>query len=192
MGEDPTAIRQEIERTRERMSDTVDALGYRADVPARARDTISERVDTLRSKITGAGSDVASATPDTNDVRRGAQRAAGVAQENPLGLAIGAAAVGFLAGMLLPHTRIEDERLGPVADEVKEQARQTGQEALAHGKQIAQETAHTAAEKAQEAVGEIRDHVQESAQEHGEQVAESARESVGQVQDTARDTARSS
>ena len=35
MGQDPAAIRQEIEQTRERMGDTVDALGYKADVPAR-------------------------------------------------------------------------------------------------------------------------------------------------------------
>ena len=31
MGEDPAAIRQQIEETRERMGDTVDALGYKAD-----------------------------------------------------------------------------------------------------------------------------------------------------------------
>ncbi len=31
MGEDPAAIREEIDQTRERMGDTVDALGYKAD-----------------------------------------------------------------------------------------------------------------------------------------------------------------
>ncbi len=43
MGEDPAAIREEIEQTRERMGETVDALGYKADVPARAKDSISDR-----------------------------------------------------------------------------------------------------------------------------------------------------
>ena len=47
MGEDPAAIRQEIEQTRERMGDTVDALGYKADVPARAKDSITDKVQSL-------------------------------------------------------------------------------------------------------------------------------------------------
>lgn len=43
MGEDPAAIRQEIEQTRERMGDTVDALGYKADVPPGPRRTSAAR-----------------------------------------------------------------------------------------------------------------------------------------------------
>jgi hypothetical protein len=38
MGQDPDRIRQEIEDTRERLTETVDAIGYKADVPARAKD----------------------------------------------------------------------------------------------------------------------------------------------------------
>ena len=51
MGQDPAAIREQIEQTRERMGETVDAIGYKADVPARAKDSIGEKVDTLKSKI---------------------------------------------------------------------------------------------------------------------------------------------
>ncbi len=68
MGQDPDAIRQEIDQTRDRMGDTVDALGYKADVPSRAKDSISERVDAVKSKITGVGSQVSEATPDAADV----------------------------------------------------------------------------------------------------------------------------
>ena len=46
--------------------------------------------------------------------------------------------------MLIPSTRVEDEKLGPMADDVKERAKQTGQEALEHGKQVAQDAAETA------------------------------------------------
>jgi gas vesicle protein len=173
MGQDPDAIRQEIEQTRERMGDTVDALGYKADVPARAKESISDKVDTVKSKVTGIGSGVSAATPQPHDVKQGAKQAVGVVQENPLGLAIGATAVGFLAGMLIPSSRIEDERVGPVADQVKEQARQTGQEALEHGKQIAQETATVAAQKAQE-----------SGQAHAQEMSDSAKQSAEQVQQT--------
>jgi Protein of unknown function (DUF3618) len=112
MGEDPGAIRQEIEATRERMGQTVDALSYKADVPARTRESIQEKVHGVRSKLTGVGSHASQATPDAEDVRHVGRQAVGVAQENPLGLAIGAAAAGFLAGMLVPSTGVEDERLG--------------------------------------------------------------------------------
>ena len=37
MGEDPSDIREEIEATRAHMGDTVDALGYKADVKSRAQ-----------------------------------------------------------------------------------------------------------------------------------------------------------
>jgi hypothetical protein len=173
MGQDPDAIRQEIEQTRERMGDTVDALGYKADVPARAKESIGDKVDTVKSRITGMGSGVSAATPQPQDVKQGARQAVGIVQENPLGLAIGATAAGFLAGMLIPTSRIEDERIGPVADQVKEQVRQTGQEAFEHGKKIAQETATVATEKAHE-----------SGQAHAQEMSDSAKQSAEQVQRT--------
>lgn len=181
MGQDPAVIRQEIEQTREHMGDTVDALGYKADVPARARESISGKVDNLKGKITGAGAQVSHAAPDAGDVKHGAHEAVGIVQENPLGLVIGAAALGFLAGMAIPSTKIEDERVGPMADQVKEQAKQTGQDALEHGRQIAQETAGIATEKAHEAVAEIQDKAQQSAQTHGHEMADEARQSAEHV-----------
>ena len=94
MGQDPSEIRNDIEGTRARMGDTVEALGHKADVPGRAKEAVSNRLGDVRSKISGA-------TPESDEVKDGARHAAGVAQENPLGLAVGAAAVGFIAGMLV-------------------------------------------------------------------------------------------
>ena len=98
------------------------------------------------------------------------RKAAGVAQENPLGLAVGGSRSGFLAGMLVPSSRVEDEKLGPMADKVKDQAKETGQEALERDKQVAQSAAQSAA-----------DTVSEEGQKHGEQLAESAKQSAGSV-----------
>jgi gas vesicle protein len=167
------------------MGDTVDALGYKADVPSRAKDSITDKVQGAKAKITGAGAQVSDATPDRDDVKQAGQRAVGVAQENPLGLAIAAAAVGFIAGLLIPSTRAEDQRLGPVADQVKEQARQTGQEALQHGKQIAQDTAQAAADKAQEVASEVKDTAQASAEQHVDELKASAQDSAETVKQSA-------
>ena len=167
MGEDPRTIREDIEDTRERMGDTVDALGYKTDVKARAGD----RVGALKEKVTGA-------TPSGDDVKGGAKQAVGIAQENPLGLAIGAVAVGFLAGMLIPSTRVEDEKLGPMADQVKDQIKETGQEALEHGKAVASETASAAADAAKSTAQEQgqahADELKDTAQDHAQTAREGA------------------
>ena len=161
MGQDPREIRNDIEDTRARMGDTVEALGHKADVPGRAKEAVSSKVEGMRSKLLGA-------TPDSGEVKQGAKRAAGVAQENPLGLAIGATAFGFLVGMLVPSTKIEDERIGPMADELKEKARETGQEAMERGKEVAQQAAESAKETAKQA-----------GQEHAQELRDSTQEKVG-------------
>jgi outer membrane murein-binding lipoprotein Lpp len=183
VGEDPDRIRQEIVDTRERMGEKVDALSYKADVPARTKDRISNTKDAAMEKLTGTKdtlvSKVSGSTPDTGQVRDqmsgGARQAVGLAQSNPLGLAVGAAAVGFLAGMLLPGTRMENERIGEISDEVKGRAADVGREALEHGKEVAQETAQAAMETAkqagQEHAGELRDTATEQAQETRETVS---------------------
>jgi vacuolar-type H+-ATPase subunit H len=196
MGQDPDAIRQDIAQTRAEMSDTVEAIGYKADVPARAREKVSEKVDAAKARVSeattrakeavagstagasdragGVAARVGDATPSGEQVRRQARRAVGLAQENPLGLAIGAAAVGFLAGLVVPSTRVEDERLGPVADQVRQQARETGQEALERGRQVAQEAASSATD---------------AAREHGQDLAQSAKQRTQEVREEVRDQA---
>jgi hypothetical protein len=128
MGQEPEAIRAEIEGTRDRMGDTVEALAYKADVKSRTKEKVTGKVDSLKEKVTGATGTVSDAAPSGDDMMQGAHRAVGMAQENPLGLAIGSIAVGFVAGLLVPGTRVEDEKIGHVADQVKEQIRDTAQE----------------------------------------------------------------
>ena len=154
MGQEPDRIRAEIEQTRAEMSETVDALGYKADVKSRTKE-----------KFVGVKDKVVGATPDSGDVKGKARQATSVAQQNPLGLAIGSVAVGFLAGMLIPSTRVEDEKLGPIADDVKDKVRETGQEALEHGKQVAQDAAQAAKESGQEHAQEVKEGAQQRAQE---------------------------
>jgi hypothetical protein len=156
------------------MSESVEAVGYKADVPSRTKDAVSDKVENMKSKVSdtatrakeavvGTASRAGDATPSRGQVKQAGRRAAGMAKENPLGLAIGAAALGFLAGLAVPSTRVEDEKLGPVADQVKDRVKETGQEALDRGKQVAQEAASTATDTAKE-----------QTQEYGQDLAESA------------------
>jgi tetrahydromethanopterin S-methyltransferase subunit F len=178
MGEDPDRIRREIEATREEMGETVDALSYKADVKSRARDSIVEKKDSakeslmgttqsLKSKVVGASDRVGDASPDGQQVKDNARRAVGIAQENPLGLALGSVAAGFIVGMLLPSSSVEDQKLGPIADDVKDKVKETGQEALERGQQVAQEAAQSAQQT-----------VQEKGREHGQELASNAQQNM--------------
>ena len=169
MGQEPDRIRAEIEQTRAEMGETVDALGYKTDVKARTKDSIQDKKESVmgvaqsaKERLVGAGQSVGDATPDTEQVKQQARRATSVAQENPLGLAVGAVAVGFLAGMLIPSTRVEDEKLGAMSDDVIERAKETGQEALERGKQVAQDAVETARDSGQEHAQEMREQVSSS------------------------------
>ena len=143
MGKDPAEIREEIEHTRVEMGETVDALGYKADVKGRVGGYVSEKKDAL---VGG----VSEKMPDTEAVKSKGRRVGHIAQENPIGLAVAGVATGFLVGLAIPSTRMEDERMGDVADDLKERVRETGQQALESGKEVAKQTASTAMETAKE------------------------------------------
>jgi hypothetical protein len=51
VGQDPGEIREEIEATRDRMSETADALAYKVNVPARTKEKVAARKDALLSKV---------------------------------------------------------------------------------------------------------------------------------------------
>jgi hypothetical protein len=191
MGQDPDAIRQDIEQTRADLGETVEAVGYKADVPSRGKDAVSDKVENMKSKVsdtatrakeavTGAADRASDATPSRGQVKQTTRRAAGMARENPLGLAIGATALGFLAGLAVPSTRVEDEKLGRVSDQVMDKVKETGQEALDRGKQVAQEVASTATDTAKD-----------KTQEHGQELADSAKQHAQDVGDQAQQTTRS-
>jgi hypothetical protein len=167
MAQTSDELREEIEHTRERMGDTADALAYKANVPKRTKNWLGEKKDTLVGKVSDA-------TPDTGEAKQKAGRVKRGVERNPLGLAIGGAAAGFIAGLLAPSTRVEDEKLGPVADEVKSQAAEAGREAVERGATVAQEAGQTALETAKERGREQGEELTESLQEKAKEATSSS------------------
>jgi hypothetical protein len=206
MGEDPNRIRDEIEATRaeyERdrssaevlgdpirearadVSETMSALGHKADVKSRVKESVSGKKDSLvgglssgKDAVVGKADSVVSTVtgvvPDKGEMVEGARKV-GVSTENPMGLAIGGAAVGFLLGLLAPSTRVEDEKIGEAADQVKDAVKESGQEALERGKQVAQET-----------VGAAKESARDSAKEQGAELTQSVKEGAREVASTER------
>jgi hypothetical protein len=159
VGEASDYIREDIEQTRERMGETVDAIGYKADVKSRVKENVAEKKDAVVSRVSGA-------IPEGKQLKTGARKV-GISKQNPLGLGIAAAAAGFVVGTLLPSTTMENERLGEVSDQVGEKAREAGQEALDRTKEVAREAVDTARHQTGEQAKEMSSSLQEKAQEVG-------------------------
>jgi hypothetical protein len=153
-----------------------DATGTLRDTTGNAGETLSDTTSNVRSTVQNTISNtvgqVAGKLPNPGDVTSAARRGAGIAAENPLGLALGALAVGFLAGLAAPVTDLEREKVGPLRDELVGRAKDLGSDALEHGKQVLQETA-------QAALGAV----QQAAQEQGRQVLSEAKGDIVHGQD---------
>jgi hypothetical protein len=163
VGETSDHIREDIEQTRGRMGETVEAIGYKTDVKSRVKDNIAEKKDAVVSRVSGA-------MPDGEQLKSGARKV-GVSKQNPLGLGIAAVAAGFVLGTLLPSTDVEDERLGEMSDQVGEKTREAGQEALERGKDVAREAVDSAKDTVDEQTGsqakEMASSLRDKAQEVG-------------------------
>jgi len=79
----------------------------------------------------------------------GAEKFSDALDEYPLGVGIGFAALGAIVGLLLPHTRREDELLGERSDEILDVVKEKGKETLERTKAVAERVAETALDEAQ-------------------------------------------
>ena len=150
MDKEPGVIRAELDETRERVGDEVDAISYKTDVGARASDYVDDKKEAVMSKVSGAKDTVTGVVPDRRALKRGATHMRETAASNPLGLAVGGLALGFLVGTLLPRTSVENQQLGEMSDRLVDAAKETASEAVDRGKKVAQEAAGAAVDTAKE------------------------------------------
>ncbi|MAT13830.1 MAG: hypothetical protein CMJ46_01005 [Planctomyces sp.] len=143
-----------------------------------------------------------------SDTRRRGSAMAGRAQDNvaeavkEYPLAVGAACLGLglLVGLVLPASRKEDRLFGDKSDEVKERAREMGEEAVERGEQVARDTA-AAAQAEAERQGLTPDQLGQEFSQKASRVVETAKEEAAdaaklkgkaqRVAETAADTAKS-
>jgi len=144
MGKDPSDIRAEIEETRARVGGEADALSYKTDVPARVGDYVDDKKEAVK-----------------------VGRVKDTAERNTVGLALAAAALGFVAGLLIPSTRVENERMGEMSDRVVDAAKETASDAVERSKQVAQEAAEIAKESGKEQGQQVASNLQGRASESG-------------------------
>lgn len=194
MARDIATIQQDIDASRERLRTTAEAIGFKADVPARARDLMREaravigsrnggadgagqggpdvgaRLHGMRERIgqvadaatqrvtaaaesaqgavagvaqsaegragdaAGSATDMAASVahqlPSRAEVAAGSRRVARMAAANPVPVAFAGLLAGMGAALLLPSTRVERERIGPVADDIAERGAAVGAEAV--------------------------------------------------------------
>ena len=97
MAQDPDRIREQIAETRERLGETTEALAYRMDLRSRARERAASLAGSLRSRTGGLARSTRGRIPS------------GVRGRLPAATA-GAAAVGILAGLLIPLRRARRRR----------------------------------------------------------------------------------
>ena len=164
MGQGTGEIRQDIEQTRARVGEEVEALAYKTDVGARLDDYVDEKKEAVTSKVRGATGAVASAASTVVPSKQRLRSMRDTAESNPLGLVIGGAAVGFVAGLLLPSTRLEDEHMGEMATEIKDVAKEAGQDAFERGKDVAQTAMETVKEEGSQQTRELASELKERVQ----------------------------
>jgi len=165
MGQDPSDIRAELEETRSRVGDEVDALSYKTDVSARVGDYVDEKKQAVKDTFTGARDAVTGTASRAVPSGESVGRVKDTAERNPMGLAIGAAAVGFVAGLVIPSTRVENERMGEMSDRLVDAAKETAGDAVERGKQVAQDAAQTAKESGAQQGQELASNLQDRAQQ---------------------------
>jgi len=110
------------------------------------------------------------------------------AEENPLPLAIGAAVLGLVLGLVLPSTQREDDLMGPARDKLVDRAEQTAERVKDATVEAGREVKETVKAEIEQHTPEVKEAVQQAGQTVKQQVKESARRVKNEAKDAAKKT----
>lgn len=131
IGDSTTKVTSKLAESKDRLTDTTGKL---ADRVADTRDKLADTTSRLADRLNETGSNVQEQT--VTGIR--------IVRDNPLGLVLSGLAIGFLAGVMVPVTDVERERIAPLRDEILDRAQRAAGEVVQHGRSVFEETAAAA------------------------------------------------
>ena len=147
MDQERSEVRQ-VEDARERVAQDVRSVAYNANVVDRAKEQAQSRVeyatDMMRSRVQGARDKLQSARDSMRDMAGNVP----INGDNPFGMLFAGLAIGFLIGMVIPVSRFESERIGPMTDEMKSRMRAASSEVVRRGGEVIKDTIEASKEAA--------------------------------------------
>lgn len=167
-GSSPEEIQEDIERTRQDLKDDVEALQEKVSpsgLANRSGKRMKSSMSNVKDKIMGSADTgvesakgrVASARESVAEVPAQARR---TTQGNPLAVGLGAFAVGWLIGSLLPATSKEQQAVRKAADsDLTRPLQETAQNVVASAQESGKEALHQVAEEAKSGAEHVKETV---------------------------------
>ena len=159
------------------------ASSVRDSVSSKAGD-VKEQAGELGEGVRDRARDLGSRAKDrTRRARGGLER---LAEDKPLAVAAGVAALGLAFGLLVPETEREQRLMGPTRDDLLDRAQGTARRVKDAALEAGQELSEAVREEVSERAPEVKAVVKDAVHSVGEQVKEKA----GKVKEEAKQAAR--
>jgi len=175
MDQDTDQLKDDIERRRDDIGETLDAIGDRV-IPGRIierrREQLRYGMSGVRDRVMGTAREISDATSAAGD-QLGPQAVSRQVTGHPLGAGLVAAGLGFLVAAAIPRTQPEvdlAESISEAATPIREQAQQAVREV---GQSIAEDASNAAAdlkERASSAAADLTDTAQQAANQTREEL----------------------
>jgi hypothetical protein len=178
-----STVGEKVGSAKESVASTASTMG---DKMSSARESVSSGAGSASETAGSAVGTVKEHMPTTDDARQGVQRVASVAKANPMALAIGALVLGAAAGIALPKTRVEEEKVAPVAENLREQGVEKATQAVQQGREVIAEKASQVAEQGQQAVQQVTEQARERVSETADRAATAGTSEGGSSTETVR------
>jgi len=172
MGQDPEELRADIERRRDDLGDTLDAIGDRVSpgrIMERRKNRMADSMRSLRDRVMGPVSSGTHRMDDAAGSVRQHLSADAVKEQtagSPLGAGLVAFGIGFLVAAVIPPSEPEVE----AAQRAQQHLEPAKDALLEAGRNVAQDVKEEAAERAEH----VKAHASEAASDVGEQAKQQA------------------
>ena len=100
------------------------------------------QVREIATNVQATTRNLVNAMPSGDEAKEAMNRSVQVMRDNPLGLALGSVALGFLLGSLLPVSTLEQQRIGPLSNDLGDSAKAKAGEMIDQGSAAIAEALH--------------------------------------------------